>query len=850
MKQKNIADVYPLSEMQQLMLFHSLSSPKSDALFSQFHYSISGSLDVSSFQFCWQNIVDRHAALRTAFVWEGLEKPLQIVRKRVPLAWEHLDWRELSVDRQKSQLDSYLITNRKKGFNLSSAPLMRMALIRLNDECYDFIWTSHHLVLDRWCIPLIMEELAVSYESYLSGSSLATLNPASYRDYIEWLQHQDHQAARLFWQRLLEGFREPSALNPKISPEPESSEPELYIIEELRLAESITSKLKSFARQQKLTLNTIFQGVWALLLSRYCEKDDVVFGTTVSGRPEDLNRVEEIIGSFINNMPIRIKLPADEFFPSWLQKIQNQQLELRQFEHSSPAQIHQWSEIPDSVPLFDSLLIVQPSVAAVQKFYHDVEISSVSGKLITNFPITLTIEELDSRFILSMTYDSRRFLKTVISDLLNNMATLLQQILDNPDRRLAELPHKQIVNRDFQPKLDHPVVEEGSGITSLANSKNQFEEILPTDRVSMENQLLEIWEKILGRKPLGLNDNFFDLGGNSILAAQIFNTLEKNLGIKLSPTILLQAPTIRQLFNKIYAEKAPETSTLVPIQPEGNKAPFFCVALPDVGIMGYSFLSRHLGKDQPVFVLQPEILDNSAQHQNTQISPSAVHLQKLAKDCIDTMLTFQPEGPYLLGGMCGGALVAYEMARQLRSQGREAPSVIIINTWSDPGLVVPLLWYFQRSMAPIRWYKSRIKTLFQLERTEQLAFLRSIALKKLSGVRQWFTRRPEIGRENSQFHDSQVMAQENQPPKHRVFELPERISVQTECNYDGRITLFRIRKQQYFKPRDYYLGWRDKTSEKVEVHMLSTKEHLDILRDPFVQALAEPIKASLKSSAS
>ncbi len=246
-------------------------------------------MNVSAFKRAWRRVIERHGVLRTAFFWEGLAEPLQVVQREVPLPLEEYDWRELSVSEQQELLAEMLQQDREREFQLSKAPLIRLFLVRMSQDAYEFVWSRHHLLLDGWSQVLVLKEVLTLYEVFCYGEDvqydendfLAPSRP--YTGYIEWLHKQDLSRAERFWRGLLRGFTSPTPLG---QAEPISkSQKRDYREEGIKLSSVLTTGLQALARQYELTLNTFVQGLWALLLSQYSGKQDVLYGVTVSGRP-------------------------------------------------------------------------------------------------------------------------------------------------------------------------------------------------------------------------------------------------------------------------------------------------------------------------------------------------------------------------------------------------------------------------------------------------------------------------------------------------------------------------------------------------------------------------------------
>jgi amino acid adenylation domain-containing protein len=439
MSKKNTEAVYPLSPAQQGMLFHTLYTPESGMYFQQMSTTLRGALDVAAFRGAWRQVVDRHAALRTLFAWDRGEQPLQIVRREVTLPWREEDWRDRPAAEQAAQLEALLAADRERGFNLNKAPLLRLTLIRLADAEYHLTWSFHHLVLDGWSLPLIFRDVFALYEAQRQGLPLALPRPRPYRDYISWLQRQDRAAAEAFWRRHLAGVVAPTPLG--IDRQPRPGAPISDAAERtLAVSAELTADLQALARRTQVTLNTIVQAAWAILLSRYSAEQDVVFGITVAGRPSELAGVEEMVGMFINTTPIRVSAPPAAALSDWLKQLQAAQAELRQFEHSALIEVQGWSDVPRGLPLFESLFVFENYPTAAAADAQPGALTSGDNRTFerTNYPLTI-IAAPGERLTLRIGYDADRFDERSIERLLGHFDALLSEMTRQPEQRLSAL---------------------------------------------------------------------------------------------------------------------------------------------------------------------------------------------------------------------------------------------------------------------------------------------------------------------------------------------------------------------------------------------------------------------------
>src|SRR5438552_2020595 len=284
-----VEDIYELSPVQQGMLFHSILD--AGVYLEQFVCTFHGRLDVGAFERAWQRVVARHSILRTSFFWDDLEKPLQVVHRHVTVPLAQHDWRGRSADEQRAHLETFLREERGRGFVVSAAPLLRLAIIRVSDDVHHFVSSHHHLLIDGWSQGLLMREVLAFYDVFSRGQELALAQPTPYVDYIGWLQEQDLAAAEQFWRRELAGVSGPTPLVADRPAGSLSDSSRAYDTEQVRLSEEATGALRSLAREHQLTINTIALGAWALLLNRYSGDEVVVFGATVSGRSAPLRRI-------------------------------------------------------------------------------------------------------------------------------------------------------------------------------------------------------------------------------------------------------------------------------------------------------------------------------------------------------------------------------------------------------------------------------------------------------------------------------------------------------------------------------------------------------------------------------
>jgi hypothetical protein len=335
----HIDSIYPLSPMQEGMLFHTLMNPGTGIYLMQNRYLLEGDLNYDAFVRAWDVVLDRHPVLRTSFVWKNQKRPLQAVHKRVDAPIVSLDWRGQTRPEQIARLDAKLEAELREGFDFAKAPLMRLWLIRLADDRYQFVHSFHHILLDEWCISLLLMDFLGHYGSLVRGEGLTHEKPRPYRDYIAWLQKQDINAAESFWRGYLKNFPTPTPLPYDRLPEGLADQNEDAADHCLYLSADTSATLVDLAQRHRLTVNTFFQGAWALLLSYYSSEREVLFGVTVAGRPTELRGVESILGLFINTLPLRISMQPERLLMDWLKDLLAENVRVRQYDYAPLVQM-------------------------------------------------------------------------------------------------------------------------------------------------------------------------------------------------------------------------------------------------------------------------------------------------------------------------------------------------------------------------------------------------------------------------------------------------------------------------------------------------------------------------------
>ncbi|MDH5548231.1 MAG: amino acid adenylation domain-containing protein, partial [Gammaproteobacteria bacterium] len=499
-------DIYPLSPMQQGILFNSLFVPESRVFFEQLSCHLTGPLNLSAFNSAWHQVVNRHAVLKTAFAYENAIEPYQLVYPQVDVPLIIEDWREIPSDEQPTKLKAFLKQDMDKGFDLESPPLLRLALLQTDEDRYYFILSFHHILMDGWSFFQFLPEVFSCYKAFNQQQTPQLPQAPLYKNYISWLQHQDTAQAEAFWKETLRGFTAPTGLGIyKQAPVFTKHESIGTGILNTTLNIDSTNKLQQLAKSNKFTLNTVLQGLWALLLGRYNQTNDVCFGVTVYGRPAELPQIESTVGLFINTLPLRINIDNNRSLLPWLSELQAYNIELRKFDYVPLPQIQTWSELPAGNALFQTLLVFEnyPQDTTIKKVNsgakdgqteQQLEIDLLHINRQTNLPLSL-IAAPGEQLQLEFRYDQKIFSAEIIERLANHFTQILEQAGNNPELSLGKF---ELLGKEEYQRL---VVDWNKTATPLPNQlcahqlfENQATQKPEAKAITFNNQSLSYSE--------------------------------------------------------------------------------------------------------------------------------------------------------------------------------------------------------------------------------------------------------------------------------------------------------------------------------------------------------------------
>jgi amino acid adenylation domain-containing protein/non-ribosomal peptide synthase protein (TIGR01720 family) len=517
----NLEDLHPLSPMQRLFLTLETARPGSGS--DQWHCRLLGPLDAPRLRTAWAQVLHHFPALRTAYLADG--EPHAAVLADAEPEWHEEDWRGLPIGEQDRKFSAFLAADAARPFDLARAPLTRLALFRVSESEHRFVWTHHHLEIDGWSWPLVFRAISAFY----AREGIPEVRP--YRDYIAWLA--ERPSSESFWREMLRGFSTPTPL--PASPAPASAEVEVSLDLPATLAET--------ARNLQVTPAALVQAAWSILLGHHAQSDDTIFGAALAGRPPELPGSEDIAGHFVNNLPVRARLAPEATFRTLAQTLHRQLAAISEHQYSALTDLHGWSELPWNARLFSTLLVFQnyQGTAAAQQL-DDVGIAELHAPVRTNYPLTLVINPGEPGTA-TLIAQPRTAALEAVRGLLQQLVQLLAAA-NTPDALLADiarlLPTPPSAPTSATPFSPPP-------IDTLASA--------------LEQQVTEVWREAFDRS-VGATENFFDVGGHSLLMLQVHRRLVARLGRELPIVKLFQYPTIRALARYLGGDAAPAPQTM------------------------------------------------------------------------------------------------------------------------------------------------------------------------------------------------------------------------------------------------------------------------------------------------
>ncbi|KPA18710.1 plipastatin synthase subunit D [Candidatus Magnetomorum sp. HK-1] len=543
---KNIKNIYALTPMQEGMLFQTLYDQESMSYFEQYCFHISDHLDVPVFNETWNELVKRHDILRTIFVHKNVPQPLQIVLKSRKIDFHFEDISTLSEERQEIYYNQYIDKDKQRHFDLSKDVLMRIAVFKLDDTSFNIIWTFHHILLDGWSTGIIYEELNIIYNALKQCEKPKLNSPVSFSHYINWLKGQNKKTAKSYWEKYLKDYKHLTTL-PRNTVEQRSNFIEKNI--EFELSEAMTQAMQNTALQNHVTINTVIQVVWAILLTKYNALEDIVFGATVSGRPAEINNIERMVGILINAIPVRIKISPEQKFNELLHNVHKVETESRNYHYYPLADILAETYLKQN--LFDHILVFEnypdPGVPGKDQ-KNQITIDNFEVHDHTHFDLALLISPEKDTINFSITYNQSIYDHSIIEKIQPHLELIIEKITNDNNIKIETIDILSLNEKEFYFKARDQRNQALFKQLELINKHggNLSIKYMPPENEQQE-KLAVIWKEILDCDSVGIDDNFFESGGHSLMAIQIISRIHKIFDVEVSINTFFDNPNIRLL---------------------------------------------------------------------------------------------------------------------------------------------------------------------------------------------------------------------------------------------------------------------------------------------------------------
>lgn len=448
-----VQDMYYLSPMQEGMLFHTLLNPGQSFYIEQMTMKVKGSLNIKCLEESMNVIMDRYDVFRTVFIHEKVKRPVQVVLKKRQFQIEEIDLTHVTDSEQTAKINEYKEQDKIKGFDLTRDIPMRAAIFKKSEESFEWVWSYHHIILDGWCFGIVVQDLFKVYNALREQKPYSLPPVKPYKDYIKWLEKQDKQASLHYWRGYLEDFEGQTTFAEQRKKQKDGYEPNELLFS---LPEEETKAFTELAKSQHTTLSTALQAVWSVLISRYQQSGDLIFGTVVSGRPAEIKGVEHMVGLFINAVPRRVKLSGDTTFNGLLKQLQEQSLQSEPHQYVPLYDIQSQADQPkliDHIIVFENYPLQDAKNEENSENGFDMEDVHVFEK--SNYDLNLMASPGDEMLI-KLAYNGNVFDEAFILRLKSQLLTAIQQLIQKPDQpvntiRLVDEKERELLLTGLNP---------------------------------------------------------------------------------------------------------------------------------------------------------------------------------------------------------------------------------------------------------------------------------------------------------------------------------------------------------------------------------------------------------------
>ncbi|NIM15013.1 MAG: amino acid adenylation domain-containing protein [Candidatus Aminicenantes bacterium] len=436
---KNVADIIALTPLQEGLFYHYLKDGGKNYYVEQLILEISGEIDIACFKKAWEFVADTNEMLRTLFLWEKQETPLQVILKKNNPRIVIYNFQEQNSKKRIELKKTILARDRNKGFDLTRVPF-RIFLFRMGKKQYKMAISSHHILYDGWSNGIILEDFFGAYRELARNRTPVRPEKVKFKEFVSWLRRQDKNKQERFWKLYLEGFDSPTAISRVFTGGGKQGGKKDTGTYALELSPGMTQDLENFVKTYKVTLAALFYCAWGILLQRYTDSSDVIFGTTVSARTAKIKGIEDIVGLFINTPPLRVRTAPPGKINDLLAAVQRSLGEREEFESTPLADIKEWSNIHPTEDLFDSVVVIEnyPLNSRLMKGNGILSVRSYSIYEKTHYDLTLVIT-IFAGIKLSWIYNSEKFGEETAARLCGHFMQVLNDMVENPGEKVSKI---------------------------------------------------------------------------------------------------------------------------------------------------------------------------------------------------------------------------------------------------------------------------------------------------------------------------------------------------------------------------------------------------------------------------
>ncbi len=619
--------IIPLTSTQSALLFHHLQAGSSDQGLIKASVILHGEVEESRLQEAWQALVRTHDVLRSFFLWEGLSNSVQVVAKSVESAIVFHNAQEI-MDEHRNKFIQQIIDKEWSNFALNRPPILRMICIKESDTRHHLIFLCHHIYIDGWSTNVIFKDLVELYDSSDYQQILQRPKLINWYQQVEFLRKSDE--LKEYWQRTM------MAASPSLLKSTDQVVKNEFAIDQFALSESQTLKLLETIKSSKLTLSVVLTGLWSWLLSRYLDQSVVSMGMIHSGRSVEIDGVDDMVGMLSRVLPM-IYSHSDRGQIDF-EKIQSEFNEVLKRDAIS---IEDIPALDQSKIRYDTLLIIENFMSG-QSQDKQLQYTDFKSNISSLMPLCIIIVPGD-QLTFKLRYNVHQYSTSEIHHIREDLLSVLNGLQFNG--KIASVESEQ---------LYRPVI---STSTTLSPTESELQ---LDDKTNLDEALLLIWKDVINDQAITQRDNFFEIGGTSLMAVRIFNTINKQLGINASPILLLKHKTIAELAPMLQTSSVEDSwKCLHPLSDGGDGNPLFCFHAGEGHILFYNELAQNI-TNRPVYGIQPVGLDGQ------QIQFESI--EEMADYYLTQIKAVYPTGPYHLLGTCFSNAVTFEMARQLKAE--------------------------------------------------------------------------------------------------------------------------------------------------------------------------------------